>query len=63
MKSELSFKLKEHGNSRLNSRIENKGLREGVRNVVVSEILMSFRKRLIMHKCVTSIHPKVNFYL
>ena len=52
MKSELSFRLKEHGNLCLINLI---------RNVEVSKILMSFRKLLIMHKCVTSIHTKVNF--
>ena len=54
---ELSLKLKEHGNLRLNSHILRTKDLEGVRNVEVSKILTSFGKLLIMHKCVTSIHP------
>jgi len=36
---------------------------EGVGNAEVSTISMSLKKLLIMHDCVISIHPEVNFYL
>ena len=62
MKSKLSFTLIEHKQLSLIRELRTKDL-EGVRNVEVSKILMSFRKILIMHKCVTWIELKVNFYL